>query len=105
MFVHINRSLNVSLESPDDLKRFSVKVDASRDDLNCVQDAARVAGELVDADTMWVSQAWLRGVSNYADDAVWQDGVSAMIEFARKHGWVRDGSNDIRAHVVWAPPT
>ena len=104
MFVHIDRSLNVSLESPDDLKRFSVEIDASRDDLDRIKDAARVAGELVDADTMWVSQAWLRGVSNHADDPVWQDGLSAMIEFARKHGWVRDGSGDIRAHVVWASP-
>ena len=104
MLIHIDRSLAVRLEAPEDLKRFSVQIDGVRDDFPRIQQAAKAAGELVDADTMWVSQAWLRQAPDCAGDPAWQDGVSAMIEFARKHGWVRDGTGDIRAHVVWSSP-
>jgi hypothetical protein len=104
MLIHIGRALDVGLETPRDFKRFSVQIDAMPADLARIRKAAAAAGELVDADTMWVSQSWLRQASGCAEDPAWQDGFSAMIEFARKHGWVREGSGDIRAHVVWSPP-
>src|SRR4051794_9782207 len=104
MLVRIDRSLDVRLESPRDFKRFSVQIDAPSDDLTRVQKVAKAAGELVDTDTMWVSETWLRQAPDCADDPAWQESVSAMIEFARKQGWVRDGSGDIRAHVVWGAP-
>lgn len=104
MLIHIDRALDVRLESPEDFKRFSVQIDGPPDDLARIQKAAQAAGQLVDADTMWVSEAWLRQAPDCADDPAWQAGVTAMIGFARKHGWVRDGSGDIRAHVVWNAP-
>jgi hypothetical protein len=104
MLIRIDRALDVRLETPQDFKQFSVQIDGVRDDLARIQQAANAAGELVDADTMWVSQTWLRQAPDCADDPAWQEGVSAMIEFARTHGWVRGGSGDIRAHVVWSAP-
>ncbi|MBP0625402.1 hypothetical protein [Cupriavidus consociatus] len=104
MLVHIDASLNVTLRFPEDLKRFSVEIEGSREDLPRIQAAANVAGDLVDADTMWVSQAWLRQAPACAGHQAWQDGLTGMIEFARKHGWIRNGSEDVRAHVVWNPP-
>jgi hypothetical protein len=105
MIIRIDRFLDVRLESPEDFKRFNVQIDGPIQHLSRIQEAARAAGELVDTDTMWVSETWLRQAPDCADDPAWQNGVTAMINFARKHGWVRDGSGDIRAHVVWnAPP-
>ena len=104
MLIRIDRAFDVRLETPQDFKRFSVQIDGVPNDLARIRQAANAAGELVDADTMWVSQTWLRQAPDCADDPAWQEGVSAMIEFARKHGWVRDGSGDIRAHVVWSAP-
>jgi len=104
MIVRIDRSLHVRLESPEDFKRFNVQIDGLSQDLGRIQKAARAAGELVDTDTMWVSETWLRQAPDCADDPAWQDGITAMIDFARKRGWVRDGSGDIRAHVVWKAP-
>jgi len=104
MLIRIDHSLDVRLESPEDFKRFSVQIDGLSDNFTRIQKAAKAAGKLVDTDTMWVSETWLRQASDCADDPAWQDGVTAMIAFARKHGWVRDGSGDIRAHVVWNAP-
>lgn len=104
MLIRIDRSLDVRLESPEDFKRFSAQIDGLPADLARIQKAAKAAGELVDADTMWVSEIWLRQAPDCSSDPAWQDGVTAMIAFARKHGWVRDGAGNIRAHVVWNAP-
>ncbi|WP_424139160.1 hypothetical protein [Roseomonas chloroacetimidivorans] len=105
MIVRIDRFLKVGLEQPEEFKKFSVQVEGDQADLERIRPAVRTAGDLVDSAVMWVSEDWLRQAPGCAGDPGWQQGVSKMIEFARKHGWVREPSGEIRAHVVWVPVT
>lgn len=102
MLIVIALDLRIRLEEVSDFKRFSVRVDADPAALPQVQQAAAAAGRMPDAATLWVDVAWLRRASPLAEDATWQAGFAAMIDFARRHGWIEEGTGAIRAHVVWS---
>jgi hypothetical protein len=102
MLVKIARDSLVSLEDPEDFKRFSVSVATSAEELPRIRDAVSDAGNLIDRDTMWVSEAWLRTAPGRIEGEKWQDSVSAMIAGAKKYGWVDEANGSIKAHVVWA---
>ncbi|MGU7768676.1 GlcG/HbpS family heme-binding protein [Burkholderia sp. MR1-5-21] len=92
----------MTLDSPEDFKRFSVHVDGRPADHPRIRDAVMHAGNLVDAETMWVKEAWLRNAPGRIDTSAWQDGVSAMITAAQRYGWIDEATRSIKAHVVWA---
>ena len=102
MLVKIARDSLVSLEDPEDFKRFSVSVATSAEELPRIRDAVSDAGNLIDGETMWVNEAWLRTAPGCIEGEKWQDSVSAMIAGAKKYGWVDEGNGSIKAHVVWA---
>ena len=102
MLVKIASDWSVSLEDPEDFKRFSVSVATSADELPRLRDAVSHAGSLIDKDPMWVSEAWLRTAPGRIEGEKWQDSVSAMIAGAKKYGWVDEANGSIKAHVVWA---
>jgi hypothetical protein len=54
-------------------------------------------------DHLWVDVGAVRAASPLANDQAWQAGFAAMIEQARKFGWVSE-RNEICAHVEYAPP-
>jgi hypothetical protein len=76
--------------------------DSVTDELPRLRDAVSRAGSLIDKDTMWVSEAWLRTAPGRIEGEKWQDCVSAMIAGAKKYGWVDEANGSIKAHVVWA---
>ena len=91
----------VSLEEPDDTRRFHVAVIGG-------DDRALVFGALVDAaagrldgDDAWIT---LDAVRRWAGGRVgpgWDDDLARMVEYARGKGWVDDSAHAIRAHVEW----
>jgi len=55
-----------------------------------------------DGQHAWIEPDWLREQAGpLAEDAGWQSGFSAMIDFARSKGWL-DEQGRIRAHVASA---
>ena len=70
------------------------KIDAARKSL------AGIA-ELPDDKTAWISEAALRRWPDVAQDPVWQQNLSAMIEKAKPHGWIDEARQAIKAHIEW----
>lgn len=102
MLVKVDQDLAVTLESPDDFKRFSVSIAGLSEDQMRIRNTITHVGDLVDAETMWVSEDWLRNAPGRIDGSKWQDDVSAMIAAAKKYGWINEATGAIKAHVVWA---
>jgi|KBSSwiStaDraftv2_1062776.scaffolds.fasta_scaffold29945_2 hypothetical protein len=75
-----------------DFKRFSLRLEAG---------ATQADNSAVsfDGDTAWIAEAALRGWPRGRTLPGWQEGLSAMIAFARTKGWVRPGDGAVRAHV------
>jgi hypothetical protein len=97
MFVKLSGG-GVTLEERDNFRAFKLVIDARRGDVEAVRQTLAGVAELVDADTAWVSEAWLR---RQLADAAWQQSLSAMIDKARPHGWIDDARKAIKAHVEW----
>ncbi|HZP29584.1 MAG TPA: hypothetical protein VFC99_11575 [Acidimicrobiia bacterium] len=91
----------VSLEEPDDCKRFHLAVVGGRD-------AAMVFGALVDAaagrlegDHAWITVDSVRRMAAGRVGPEWDAEFEAMLGFARSKGWLDPTGGSIRAHVEW----
>lgn len=102
MFIHVTRDYAATLAEPQDFKRFKLVIDAARSDMGKLKTALAGIATLSDEGHAWVSEAWLRGLDA---SAPWQDGLTAMIAFAKKYGWVDEQAKTIRAHVEWPGET
>ena len=100
MFVKLSAG-RVTLEERDNFRAFKLVVEGRREDVEHVRGTLAGATELADADTAWVSEAWLRRYPDVAQDSAWQQSLSAMIDKARPHGWIDDARKAIKAHVEW----
>jgi hypothetical protein len=101
LFLKLTAERSVRLEDRDNFRAFKLVVEGSRDQLKAARTALAGTAELPDAETAWVSEQALRGWPEVADDAAWQQALSAMIEKARPHGWIDDTRHAIKAHVEW----
>jgi hypothetical protein len=101
MFVKVTADRRVTLEDRDNFRAFKLVVEGRREEIDAVRGALAGTADLVDADTAWISQDALRGRSEVAQDAAWQQAFGAMIEKARPHGWIHDERKAIKAHVEW----
>lgn len=89
----------ITLEHPDDFRAFAVTAPrALADDLAThVQPVGRYDGEHV-----WVDRQALVGLAGpRAEEAAWQEGLAAMVDFARDKGFLSEDGTAIRAHVEW----
>jgi hypothetical protein len=91
----------VSLEEPEDCKRFHVAVLNGRD-------AALVFGALVDAaagrlegDDAWITVDSIRRMAAGRVGPEWNDDFEGMLTFARSKGWIDPTGGSIQAHVEW----
>jgi hypothetical protein len=91
----------VALEERDNFRAFKLVVDGSRETLDAARRRLAGTAELVDADTAWVFEDALRRRPDVAHDAAWQQGLGAMIDKARPHGWIDDTRRAIKAHIEW----
>jgi hypothetical protein len=101
MFIKLTSGRAVELHDRDNFRAFKLVIEGSRDALDDVRRALAGTAELVDADTAWVSEQALRGRSEVAKDAAWQQALGTMIEKARPHGWIDDARKAIKAHIEW----
>ncbi len=91
----------VSLEEPDDTKRFHVAVIGGRD-------AGLVFGALVDAaagrlegDDAFVTVDAVRRLAAGRVGPEWDGELDTMLGDARSKGWLDEAGHAIRAHVEW----
>lgn len=103
MIIRIAADYGVTLEAPEDLKRFKAVVEAPRGDAPRLEAAIAPLGRLDGEAALWVSPDWLRRASGLAGDAAWEAGFTRMCDYAAQHGWV-DAAGAIRAHLEWAAP-
>jgi hypothetical protein len=101
MFVRLTANRRVLLEDRDNFRAFKLVIEGLRDDLAAARRALAGTAELVDADTAWVLQDALRLRPEVGTDTAWQQSFAAMIEKARRHGWIDDARKAIKAHVEW----
>ena len=101
MFVKVSADGDVALEDRDNFRAFKLVVEGSPDTIDHARRALMGVADVSDKDTAWVFEAALRGWPEVAHDAAWQQGMSAMIEKARPHGWIDESRKAIKAHVEW----
>jgi len=104
MFVQVDLAVMppvVTLEEPDDVKRFHLEVAGGFD-------GAMVYGALVDAaagrlegDDAWIAVDAVRRMASGRVGPTWDDDFAGMLEFARSKGWLDDSGHAIKAHVEW----
>src|SRR5579859_2401786 len=91
----------VSLEEPDDTRRFHLAVRGGTD-------RALVFGALVDAaagrlegDDAWITIDAVRRLAAGHVEPTWDDQFAAMLDYARTKGWVDETTHALQAHVEW----
>ena len=102
MKIRVSRELEVSLQAPDDLKRFKMVLEVDRKRLPAVGKALAGIALLDGVEVAWVSADWLRQQSGLSESPEWNQRFEGMLEFARKHGWVREAPVMVRCHLEWA---
>lgn len=94
MRLTINEAGEFAVDHPFDFRRFSLRL--AREQLRSW------SGEMlsIEADRAWIDEGSLRRIAGLADQRDWQAGLSAMIAYAARNGWV-DAQGRIRAHIEW----
>ncbi len=105
MFVQVDLAPTppvVTLEEPDDTKRFQVTVVGG-------DGVGMVFGALVDAaagrlegDDAWIAVDAVRRMAAGRVGPEWDADFDAMLAYARTKGWLDDTGSAIKAHVEWA---
>lgn len=92
----------VTLEEPDDTKRFHVEVVGGRDwglVFGALVDAA--AGRL-EGDDAFITIDAVRRMAAGRVGPTWDEDMQAMLDYARTKDWLDEAANSIRAHVEWS---
>lgn len=91
----------VTLEEPEDAKRFHVAV-VGGSDIGTVYGALvdAAAGRL-DGDDAWIAVDAVRRMASGRVGPTWDDDFAGMFEFARGMGRLDEAGHAIRAHVEW----
>jgi hypothetical protein len=101
MFIKIAANGALLLEDRDNFRAFKLVVEGPRADIERARLALTGTAELADADTAWVFEQSLRRWPDVAEDAAWQQALTAMIEKAKPFGWIDEQRKAIKAHVEW----
>jgi len=101
MIVTIEVGVPVGLRYPEDLKSFKVVINPALRAGDAYLAALSGVGESASDNEVWVFQPWVIQASGMEHSAGWRADFGKMLEFAKKHGWVRQSDGAIRAHVEW----
>jgi hypothetical protein len=101
MFLKLTTAGELQFEDRQNFRAFKLVVEGDRGRLDTVRGTVAGKAELPDADTAWIFEDALRRWPGVEQDAAWQQGLSAMIEKARPHGWIDDTRKAIKAHIEW----
>lgn len=98
----------VTVAEPDNFKQFHLQADGMD-----VREVAAALGEAAhekgDGAHLWVSIDAVRGwvgeqgqqEQGQSLSQEWEDGFSAMLEFAKGHGWISEDGSHVQAHIEW----
>ena len=91
----------VTLEEPDDTKKFHVEVVDGTDwglVFGALVDAA--AGRL-EGDDAYITIDAVRRMAAGRVGPTWDADLGAMLDYAKTKGWLDEAANSIKAHVEW----
>ena len=95
MIVQYSASGGLTLLEPDDFRNFKLLLRGARED----RSPAIERITFVDERNALISIELVPTLRGRPDDESWQKNYFAMIEAARKHGWIDAQAGAIRAHV------
>lgn len=98
MIVEYSAAAGLRLREPDDFHKFKVVLRAPLATSRPLIDGVR----FVDEEDALVRISVVPSLPGVPDDAAWREGYDKMVEAARKHGWIDETGDAIRAHVEWA---
>jgi hypothetical protein len=103
MVLTLHADGSVILAQPDDFRRFHCEIDLPQAPLDRVQQALAGIAQVESCETAWVDVSALLRLGQAHSSENWAQSAAAMIEMARKHGWVREQPLAIKSHIVWRP--
>ncbi len=100
MIIRVNTAGQVAIDDHDVFTDFHVQASSEL----VGNDLAATMGEdtRVDGEYLWVAEAAIRLWSIGQTDKAWDDGFSAMVDYARSRGWTNPAGTHLRAHVDYA---
>lgn len=100
MFIRVDGTGTMTLEEPDDFKRFHVE--ANPQTLDDPTLGARFRAIATDAgdDRVWLDGHAVADLSGRAGDTGWQAAFQAMIDGAERFGFSDTANHRIKAHIV-----
>jgi hypothetical protein len=102
LIIDISSSFVASLREAENFRGFHVELEVPKTALPELRAKLGDLADWPDEGVAWIAVAGLRKLPGVATDAAWENGLAAMIEKARPHGWIREEPVPaIRAHLVW----
>ncbi len=92
----------VGLDEPDDFTRFHVAARGARDRSRVDAALAAAGAGALDGDDALVRVDWLRTAADGRVGDDWEQGLSAMLDYAERKGWTDAARRTVRAHIEWA---
>lgn len=97
MQVHLTNAGAITLREPSVFNQLDVLVDPQTPE-QLAQALARI-GRREGEQHVWLAPAVLRFLSGHAGQTEWENGFAAMLDYARRHGWVSE-TGEVRAHLT-----
>ena len=97
MQVHLTNAGAIVLREPAIFNRLDVLVDPQSPQ-RLAQALARI-GHAEGEQHVWLAPAVLRYLSGHAGETEWENGFAAMLDYARRKGWVNE-AGEVRAHLT-----
>jgi hypothetical protein len=92
----------VSLEEPEDTRRFHVDVVGGRDVRLVFAALVDAAAGRLEGEDAWITLDSVRRMAQGRVGPKWDDDLAAMLSYARSKGWFDEQANAIRAHIEWS---
>ena len=102
MEIMVKDDLTIEIDDPLNFRKFSLKVAHPASATERVAGACKGLATLEADGHAWVDAQRLLDWPGLRDDPKWSEGIRAMIEKARPHGWIADDPLRIKAHIDWA---
>ncbi len=92
----------VVLEEPGAFTRFHVAARGARDRSRLGAALTGAGAGTLDGDDVLVDVAWLRAAAAAGGvNPDWEEGFTAMLDYAQRKGWADASRKTVRAHVEW----
>jgi len=91
----------VSLEEPDDCRRFQVTVRGLSEETARQVLEDQDVGQLSDHDTAWITITAIRKLAHGRVQPDWSERFSAMLEYAGRKSWLSENRECVQGHCEW----